>query len=120
MARRSILGSDESPSLPPGHDIESLGPSDLSDTGSDVQGSLDLNETDQKLSDLHTRPKREDSLQQELHRADSDTGGTGERASAVLSEDALDGGDIAPDQIVSSPDAPLDEALDGDDELDAA
>lgn len=123
MARSSILGPDETPSLPPGHDVESLGPSDISDTGSDVQGSLDLNETDQKLSDLHSRHQPEDSLRQELQHSDSDTTGTGERASAILDDDARDGGDIAPDKIVTNPDG-LDEVDDDedidDDRLDAA
>lgn len=121
MARSSILGPDDAPTHAPGHDVESLGPSDLSDSGSDVQGSLDLNETDQKLSDLHTRPTPPDSLQQEIQDADSDTAGTGERASAILSERVRDGGDIAPDQIVDTPDGlPLEDEDASDDERDAA
>ena len=120
MANSSILGPQEAPSLPPGHDIEALGPSDLSDTGSDVQGSLDLNETDQKLSDLHSRPHPEDSLRQEIQRADSDTSATGERASAVLDDDARDGADIAPDKIVTIPDGALDDDEDTDGQRDAA
>ncbi|MFT3859546.1 MAG: hypothetical protein QM742_19270 [Aquabacterium sp.] len=118
MAHSSILGSDRAPALPPGRDVESLGPSDTSDTGSDVAGTLDLNETDQKLGDLHTRPRSEDSLRQEIQRADSDTSGTGERASAILSEDLREGADIAPDQIVDAPDGvPLDESELDDDSL---
>jgi hypothetical protein len=108
MARSSILGADTAPTLPAGKDVESLGPSDLSDTGSDVQGTLRSDET-------------EDSLQQEIQRSDSDTGATGDRASAILSENVRDGADISPDQIVSSPDgAPLGDEIGLDDEEDEA
>ena len=84
MARSSILGADPAPVIPAGRDVEALGPSDTSDSGSDVQGG----------------PEFDDGLRQEIQHADSDTGATGERASAVLSQDARDGGDIAPDRII--------------------
>lgn len=110
MAQNIILGADRAPQIPPGHDIDALGPSDTSDTGSDVQGTVIPGEIPQHLDDLHTRHESEDSLRQEIHRADSDTTATGERASAILSENLRDGGDIAPDQIVDTPDgSPLED-----------
>jgi hypothetical protein len=42
MARSSISGADRAPTQAPGRDVEALGPSDSSDSGSDVQGELDL------------------------------------------------------------------------------
>jgi hypothetical protein len=42
MAHSSILGADRAPSQAQGRDLEALGPSDTSDSGSDVQGVLDL------------------------------------------------------------------------------
>jgi hypothetical protein len=92
MARSSILGPDRAPLIPAGRDIDALGPSDTSDSGSDVQEQF---------------AQSEDSLQQEMQTADSDTTGTGERASAILNENVRDGGDIAPDRIVDSPDGSL-------------
>ena len=41
MAHSSLLGIDEVPGTPPGHDTEALGPSDTSDSGSDVAGLED-------------------------------------------------------------------------------
>lgn len=74
MAYSSILGAEQAPSQPSGRDTELLGPSDTSDTGSDVVGT------------------------QGLH-ADSDSAGTGERGS-VTPGDAVEGADILPDRIV--------------------
>jgi len=65
-------------SLGRGHGIGSLGPSDSSDTGSDVQGAS------RGIGDL------------ELD-ADSDRFGTGERRGADPSEEVPDAADIAPD-----------------------
>ena len=62
---------------PPGHGIDVLGPSDTSDSGSDLKGAPGLANMD----------------------ADSDSGGTGERAAAVRDSVAPDGADIAPDKI---------------------
>ncbi|HZY16910.1 MAG TPA: hypothetical protein VFE82_00430 [Ramlibacter sp.] len=74
MAYSSILGGDLAPAQPSGRSSDLLGPSDLSDTGSDALGT------------------------QEIH-ADSDGAGTGERG-AVFGGDVLEGADIAPDRVV--------------------
>ena len=74
MAYSSILGADDAPEEPAGRSAEVLGPSDNSDTGSDTVGT------------------------HEAH-ADSDSAGTGERAS--VAQDTLDeGGDIMPDRVL--------------------
>ena len=49
MAHSSLLGIDEVPGTPPGHDTEALGPSDTSDSGSDVAGLADLDDGDPGL-----------------------------------------------------------------------
>ena len=101
--RSSILGGERVAQRPIGKDVGTLGPSDSSDSGSDVQGERAM-PTDPDLPDeLGALPVRSDS--------DSDSGGTGERASAT-GADAPDGADIAPDRIrrtgpgVESPDVP--------------
>jgi hypothetical protein len=73
-------------SIPKGHDIGSLGPSDSSDSGADMSGLGGLNST-------------------------SDRQGTGERASVEGDAD-VDAADIAPDDIVDAGDAGLGGGLD--------
>lgn len=74
-------------SIPKGHDIRSLGPSDSSDTGADMMGLGGLDST----GDRH---------------------GTGERASAEEVTDEDDGIDIAPDHVVDAAEAGLGGGLD--------
>lgn len=103
MAHSSILGADRAPPVSAGRDRGALGPSDTSDSGADIRGRLDLDEADQQLSDLRPRVAgSDDRLREEMDDADTDGTATGERASAILSEDLRDGGDIAPDRIVDS------------------
>jgi hypothetical protein len=94
MATSSILGADRAPTQATGRDVEALGPSDNSDSGSDVQGQLDLvdpTDTDQPIFG---------TVQPGLDSA-TDAGGTGERGAALPDEDAVDGSDIAPDHVTS-------------------
>jgi hypothetical protein len=92
MATSSILGADRAPSQAKGRDVEALGPSDTSDSGSDVQGELDLAApTDLDDTVFGT-------VQPGLH-SDSDSGGTGERGAALPDEDAREGSDILPDRV---------------------
>lgn len=76
MATSSLFGADDAPAQPSGRSSELLGPSDTSDSGSDVLGT-------------------------DAARADSDAAGSGERG-AVAGTDALDGADIGPDRIVGA------------------
>lgn len=100
MPRSSITGADRAPTTPAGRDTASLGPSDLSDTGSDARAHLRDSEGRQKLDDLDTPPDGGETAFEEALDADSDSTGTGERLGAVSDETLLDAPDIAPDRIV--------------------
>lgn len=92
MATSSILGAEHAPSQAEGRDVEALGPSDTSDSGSDVQGELDLAlPTDLDNPVFGT-------VQPGLE-SDSDSGGTGERGAALPDEEGREGADILPDSI---------------------
>ncbi len=80
MARSSIDGVERADPIPAGRDIDALGPSDSSDSGSDMQGIPGLDGSD------------------------SDAAGTGERASATPDRPVNDR-DILPDRVTSNPDA---------------
>jgi hypothetical protein len=96
MSHSSILGGERAPQQARGRDAETLGPSDTSDSGSDIQGATRL-KTDAEEGELGgATPVSNDS--------DSDSMGTGERAEAVP-EGARDGADISPDRIARSKDA---------------
>ena len=102
MATNSITGADRAPSQASGRDVEALGPSDSSDSGSDVQGELDLaSPTDLDEITAATQPGMD---------SDSDSGGTGERGSALLDEDAREGNDILPDRVQDMADGADDDA----------
>jgi hypothetical protein len=112
MSKSSILGGERAPQQARGRDAEALGPGDTSDSGSDIQGATRLKtDTEEGLLGGAT-PIDNDS--------DSDSMGTGERASAVP-EGVRDGADISPDRIARSQDA-LDSAEsigDDDDSIEA-
>ncbi|MEO7338559.1 MAG: hypothetical protein ABIV63_18445 [Caldimonas sp.] len=89
MAQSSILGGERAPVNSKGRDTDALGPSDSSDSGSDVQGergfdALDTGEIGGDRADLSS---------------DTDSAGTGERGSAVHDTDIVEGADVAPDRI---------------------
>lgn len=88
--RSSILGGERVAQRASGKDVDTLGPSDSSDSGSDVQGERAMSTGADLPDELGALPVRGDS--------DSDSAGTGERASAT-GADAPDGADIAPDRI---------------------
>ena len=97
MSHSSILGGDRAPQQAPGRDADTLGPSDSSDSGSDVQGARRMKTVPEEGQAAGgATPIAADS--------DSDAEGTGERAEAVP-EGARDGADIAPDRIARSKDA---------------
>lgn len=106
--------------VPPGHGIDMLGPSDTSDSGSDLKGApglaqqvdgfgLDRNPMDLEESTAHCTAGP-DVGDAELD-SDSDSGGTGERKAAVRDTVSPDGSDIAPDKIetIDLPDQSEDE-----------
>ena len=107
MSHSPLLGAERAPQHAAGRDADVLGPSDTSDSGSDIQGATRL-KTDAEEGELGGATPVE-------RNSDSDSMGTGERAEAVP-EGARDGADIAPDRIARSKDA-LDSAdsISGDD-----
>ncbi len=118
MARSSLLGIEQAAAEFTGHDTASLGPSDTSDTGSDIIGIDGFDDDDAMVPvDVAIDADRPHvgSAGDERFGIDggSDFGGTGERRSAGGDSGIADGADIAPDRIVSHPDADLDD--EGDD-----
>ena len=91
MATSSILGGAKLPKEISGKDMQALGPSDNSDSGSDAVGAYG----DDELS------------------GDSDAAGTGERASAGGANQQGDA-DILPDRIDRAPGLDTDSELDND------
>lgn len=88
MAQSSILGGQKAPTQARGRDTDALGPSDSSDSGSDVQGER-----------AHTASDPDDAgaMPAELG-SDTDASGTGERG-AAFGDDVDEGADIRPDRI---------------------
>jgi hypothetical protein len=86
MASSSVIHSGEQPPVvDKGHGVDALGPSDSSDTGSDVRGQPIFPEGD--MGDIDP---------------DTDAGGTGERAGATFEDNTREGKDIGVDRIVSA------------------
>jgi hypothetical protein len=106
MANSSILGGTRAPRRASGHDVDTLGPSDSSDSGSDIQG-------ERAMATDADGPDEFGSVTARLS-SDSDTEGTGERASAS-GERAHDGADILPDRVGMDPSMGSDDALDAGD-----
>jgi hypothetical protein len=73
MATSSILGGDYPPAEPKGTDVDSLGPSDTSDSGSDVRTSRERSAIPEDAAE---------GAVPVAHESSSDAEGTGERASA--------------------------------------
>lgn len=131
MSGTSTLDPDNFPeppdrSLGKGHGTEALGPSDNSDSGSDVVGGpgFAVGVDDDLLPDLERGTSEDserghgtDSAGPDMGDADldsdSDSGGTGERASAGRDASVRDGADIDVDSVQSFEDVPL-----SDDDID--
>ncbi len=100
MATSSITGGEYAPEQADGKDIDLLGPSDSSDSGSDVSAGA--------------RHSGEGVLPGS-GRSDTDRAGTGERGSVDMTS-GEPGADILPDRVVDNPDGDddVDEDLDAD------
>ena len=127
MTGTSTLDPDNFPEAPDrslgkGHGVDSLGPSDLSDTGSDVVGgpgfatntdpeqTLDFDRgTTSDLEAGHAGETAGPDVGDADFSGDSDRSGTGERAAAGRDAVVRDGADIDTDHIESIPDLPLTE-----------
>jgi hypothetical protein len=99
MAQSSILGGQRAPAHARGKDADALGPSDSSDSGSDVQGERAHTASD--ATDAGAIPAERSS--------DTDASGTGERG-AAFGDDVDEGADILPDRVEGS----VGDALDAD------
>ena len=123
MTGASTLDPDNFPEAPDrslgsGHGTGALGPSDSSDSGSDVVGGPGLTQGDNldlgsgTTSDLEASSAGgtagPDVGDADLD-SDSDSGGTGERAAAGRDSVVRDGADIDVDRIEAIPDVPLDD-----------
>ncbi len=125
MTGSSTLDPDNFPERPDrslgrGKGTDALGPSDISDTGSDVvggsgfAGNLDddqLIHLDQGTTDDMEASRAGGTAGPDVGDAnfqgDSDSGGTGERATAGRDTIVRDGADISTDHIEVIPDTPL-------------
>ncbi len=123
MTGNSTLDPDNFPDPPDrklgsGHGTGALGPSDSSDSGSDLVGAAGLAGEDMLDFDTGTTSDLEashaggtagpDVGDADLD-SDSDSGGTGERAAAGRDSVVRDGADIDVDRIEAMPDVALDE-----------
>ncbi len=88
MATSSILGGERAARRAEGTDVDRLGPSDSSDSGSDIQGASPMPTAPDNPGEWGAVVADPDS--------DSDAGGTGERASSDGS-DAVDDPGLAGD-----------------------
>ncbi len=106
MATSPITGANSpAPAVPAGRDVDALGPSDSSDSGSDVQGERPMATAPDNAAELGALPVESGT--------DTDSTGTGERGSAT-GEDPAPAADIQPDRIIERsdsavPDLPPDE-----------
>ena len=91
MSNSSFLGGEPAAVFPRGKDVEALGPSDSSDSGSDVVGENSVQGKGEHADELGSLIVDTSS--------DSDSSGTGERGSAT-GRDILGGSDIAPDHVI--------------------
>lgn len=96
-----------------GHGTDALGPSDSSDTGSDVRGARSVaTERDSEL-DEHALEQGPDALH-----SDTDRAGTGERASAEGDGNFEPGADILPDDVArEAGDVPFERESPDDEEI---
>lgn len=103
MATSSILGGERVAPRADGRDVDSLGPSDSSDSGSDVRGERRMPTDPDNPGELGATPSRPDTS--------TDALGTGERAAAGA-DGPDDGADIAPDHVEGGRREDMDEDID--------
>ena len=92
MARSSIMGGGTAPARAPGNDVDALGPSNSSDSGSDMQGARPMATAPDNEAEWGAIVAEGES--------DSDANGTGERAAAA-GDGGRDNADILPDHIIT-------------------
>jgi hypothetical protein len=108
MANSPLLGGERAPRRPRGTSTDLLGPSDLSDSGSDIAGASGAVDTDEigfdggSNDDIRRAPGAGADIGDADLDADSDSGGTGERAEAGRDTLRRDAPDLMPDQVVGA------------------
>ncbi len=104
MAKDDAAENNELPAVAPGHDVAALGPSDTSDSGSDVAGLSSLSKFDPAVPvDVALDPERGrpgTAVEAVSPGADTDAAGTGERRSAADDAEAEEASDLLPDTII--------------------
>ena len=134
MANSPLLGGERAAERPKGTGTDLLGPSDTSDSGSDITGAVGAVDTEEfgfdggSNDDIRRAPGAGADIGDADLDADSDSGGTGERAEAGRDTLRSDAPDIMPDQVfgIGSDEAGVPGELDelaaeaGDDEDDEA
>lgn len=109
MADSNITGGTPVPPTPPGHSTAELGPSDSSDSGSDIAGApgtakeLTLDRASGTTSDLDRGLGAGPDLGDANLDSDSDAEGTGERRAAGRDASQREGGDIRADRVTRDP-----------------
>jgi hypothetical protein len=104
-------GGDRVPKRAPGSGTDALGPSDTSDSGSDIvgaDGAVDADDLDfagGTNDDVRRAPGAGADIGDANLDSDSDSGGTGERAEAGRDTLRRDAPDIAPDRIQGTEEA---------------
>lgn len=112
MAISPLLGTDHVPRPAAGRDSAALGPSDTTDSGSDVAGLDDDLDPGGPLDAISESDSLRPMTAPETLSADSDSGGTGERRSAGSDAGEREAADISPDSIQTIAD--VDTLVDGD------
>jgi hypothetical protein len=102
MARSSLLGTHAAAGRAPGHDSDLLGPSDSSDSGSDVAGLDDVGDPDVPIDVIARDSEVRSGVPAEAVQpgSDSDAAGSGERRSAASDAGEPEAADISPDRII--------------------
>lgn len=110
MADSNITGADRLQPRPPGHGTSDLGPSDTSDSGSDIAGaSGSAEDAGMAGADSGTTSDMERSrdigpdLGDSDLDSDTDSTGTGERKAAGRDARVEDASDVGPDRITRDP-----------------
>jgi hypothetical protein len=111
MAISPLLGTDHAPAPAAGRDSAALGPSDTTDSGSDVAGLDDDLDPSGPLDAVSEPDSLRPMTSPETLGADSDSRGSGERRSAG-SDAGREAADIAPDTVQTVAD--VDPLVDGD------
>jgi len=118
MGTSPLVHTERASTEPKGRDMRSLGPSDSSDSGSDLAGvdRLDVNDPTQPVDvALGDDEQRSPIASRRIDgAAATDTGGTGERRAAAGDAGERAGADLRPDRVLGADGKELDDDEDPD------